>query len=140
MINALSKKGRLIIVHAAGKDPANQIIKNIWPNENPFSSLATEITKYIKSSFTKENLKEIKFLDKKIIKCKLRALPNEIQGGIATSIIFSAWNVAVYVNQIDDFKVIEAEKTKKYQQVVARIINKNKGLNFNNELFVISKI
>ena len=77
---------------------------------------------------------------KKIIKCKLRALPNEIQGGIATSIIFSAWNVAVYVNQIDDFKVIEAEKTKKYQQVVARIINKNMGLYFNNELFVISKI
>ena len=140
MINALSKRGKLIIVHAAGKDPANQIIKNIWPNEKPFSSLATEITKYIKSSFTKENLKEIKFLDKKIIKCKLRALPNEIQGGIATSIIFSAWNVAVYVNQIDDFKVIEAEKTKKYQQVVARIINKNKGLYFNNELFVISKI
>ena len=27
MINALSKRGRLIIVHAAGKDPANQIIK-----------------------------------------------------------------------------------------------------------------
>ena len=139
MINALSKRGRLIIVHAAGKDTANQIIKNIWPNEKPFSSLSTEIIKYIKSSFTKENLKEIKFLDKKIIKCNLRALPNEIQGGIATSIIFSAWNAAVYVNQISDEQIMKAEKHKNYQKVVQNIVNKYKGLHFKNELFVIEK-
>ena len=70
----------------------------------------------------------------------MRALPNEVYGGISTSIIFSAWNVAVYVNQIDDFKVMEAEKTKKYQKIVAKIINQNKGLYFKNELFVISKV
>ncbi len=140
MINALTKRGKLIIVHAAGKDPANQIIKKIWPNEKPFSSLAKEIVQYIKSSFPKDDLKKIKFLDKKIIKCNLRALPNEVYGGISTSIIFSAWNVAVYVNQIDDFKVMEAEKTKKYQKIVAKIINQNKGLYFKNELFVISKV
>ena len=54
MINALSKKGRLIIVHAAGKDPANQIIKNIWPNEKPFSSLATEITNILNHLYQRE--------------------------------------------------------------------------------------
>ena len=50
MINALAPKGRLIVVHAAGKDPANKIIKKIWPKENPFPSLTNEITKYLKSS------------------------------------------------------------------------------------------
>jgi hypothetical protein len=38
MIKALAPKGQLIIIHAAGKDPANQIIKKIWPKENPFPS------------------------------------------------------------------------------------------------------
>ena len=69
----------------------------------------------------------------------MRALPNEIQGGISTSVIFSAWNVAIYVNQIDDFKVFEAEKSQQYQKIVAKIINLNKGLYFNNEMFVITK-
>ena len=139
MINALAPKGRLIVVHAAGKDPANKIIKKIWPKENPFPSLINQITKYLKSTLSSEELKRLKFLDKKIIRCKLRALPNEIQGGIATSVIFSAWNVATYVNQIDDYKVLDAEKSQKYQKIVSAVVNKNNGLYFNNEMFIISK-
>ena len=139
MINALAPKGRLIVVHAAGKDPANKIIKKIWPKENPFPSLTNQITKYLKSTLSSEELKRLKFLDKKIIRCKLRALPNEIQGGIATSVIFSAWNVATYVNQIDDYKVLDAEKSQKYQKIVSAVVNKNNGLYFNNEMFIISK-
>ena len=139
MIKALAPKGKLIVVHAAGKDPANQIIKKIWPKENPYSSLSNEITKYLKLNLSKEELKKLKFLGKKIIRCKLRALPNEIQGGIATSVIFSAWNLAIYVNQIDDFKVLQAEKSQRFQKIVSKIVNKNNGLYFNNEIFVIAK-
>ncbi len=139
MIKALSPKGKLIIVHAAGKDPANQIIKKIWPKENPYPALADEIIKYLKSNLSQQDLKKLKFLDKKIIQCKLRALPNEIRGGIATSVIFSAWNVAIYVNQIDDSKVFDAEKLQKYQKTVSNIVNKNNGLYFNNEIFVIQR-
>ena len=139
MIKALAPKGKLIIVHAAGKDSTNKIVKKIWPKENPFPSLANKIYKYLKSNLTKEELKKLQLLDKKIIHCKLRALPNEIQGGIATSVIFSAWNVAIYVNQIDESKVIEAEKSQQYQKIVSKIIDQNNGLYFNNEMFVISK-
>ena len=126
-------------MHAAGKDPANQIIKKIWPKENPYPSLAKEIIKYLRSNLPKEQLKKLKFLKKKIIRCKLRALPNEIQGGIATSVIFSAWNVAIYVNQIDELKVLNAEKSQNYQKIVSTIVNKNNGLYFNNEIFVIQR-
>ena len=139
MIKALAPKGQLIIIHAAGKDPANQIIKKIWPKENPFPALASEITKYLKLNLPKEQLKKLSFLKKKIIRCKLRALPNEIQGGIATSVIFSAWNAAIYVNQIDDSKVLDEEKNQRYQKIVSSIVNKNNGLYFNNEIFVITK-
>ena len=69
----------------------------------------------------------------------LRALPNEISGGIATSVIFSAWNAAVYVNQMTDEQIFKAEKSKNYQNIVKKIVNKNKGLFFNNELFVIQR-
>ena len=69
----------------------------------------------------------------------MRALPNEIQGGIATSVIFSAWNVAIYVNQIDELKVLNTEKSQNYQKIVSSIVNKNNGLYFNNEIFVIQR-
>ena len=66
-------------------------------------------------------------------------MPNEISGGIATSLIFSAWNAAIYVNQISDKQILNAEKKNNYQKIVKQIVNENKGLYFNNELFVIER-
>jgi len=139
MIKSLDKKGKLVVVHACGNDPGNKIIKKIWPKEKPFPSLYNSIIRYIKNNTDNEILKSLKFNKKQTIKYVLRALPNEISGGIATSLIFSAWNAAVYVNQISDEQIMNAERKKYYQKVVKDIVNKNKGLYFNNELFVIEK-
>ena len=139
MIKALKSKGKLLTIHASGKDPANDIIKKIWPKEDPFPSLGNSIIAYLKKNLDKEILQKLSFKDKKNIKCKLRALPNEISGSIATSLIFSAWNAAIYVNQMDDDKVMKAEKKSNYEKVVKNIVAKNKGLYFNNEIFVIEK-
>jgi hypothetical protein len=139
MIKSLEKNGKLIVVHACGGDPANKIIKQVWPKENPFPSLYPAIIRYLKSNLSREILKEIKFHKSKKFKYMLRALPNEISGGIATSVIFSAWNAAVYVNQMTDEQIFKAEKSKNYQKIVQKIVNKHKGLYFNNELFVIQR-
>ncbi len=139
MIKSLEKNGKLIVVHACGGDPANKIIKQVWPKENPFPSLYPAIIRYLKSNLSREILKEIKFHKSKKFKYMLRALPNEISGGIATSVIFSAWNAAVYVNQMTDEQIFKAEKSKNYQKIVQKIVNKHKGLFFNNELFVIQR-
>ena len=139
MIKSLDKKGKLVIIHASGDDPANKIIKKIWPREKPFPTLYKSILDYIKKNMDKNLLRDLKFGKKKKVKYILRALPNEITGGISTSLIFSAWNASVYVNQISDEQVMMAEKNKNYQKIVKQIVNKNKGLYFNNELFIIGK-
>ncbi len=139
MIRALKSKGKLLTIHAAGKDPANEIIKKIWPKENPFPSLTNSIISYLKKNLDKDLLSKLSFHEKKNIKCKLRALPSEISGSIATSLVFSAWNASIYVNQIDDDKVMKVEKTRNYEKIVQNVVAKNKGLYFNNEIFVIEK-
>ena len=139
MVKSLNKKGKLAVIHACGNDPGNQIIKKIWPKEKPFPSLYKSILEYIKRNTDKNLLKDLKFNKKTNIRYVLRALPNEISGGIATSLIFSAWNAAIYVNQISDKQILSAEKKKDYQKIVQQIVNKNKGLYFNNELFVIER-
>ena len=40
---------------------------------------------------------------------------------------------------MDDEKVMRVEKTKNYEKIVPHIVAKNKGLYFNNEIFVIQK-
>ena len=139
MIKALKPKGKLLTIHASGNDPTNEIIKKIWPKENPFPTLSDSIIKYLKTNLDKSLLNKIVFKDKKNIKCKLRTLPNEISGSIATSLVFSAWNASIYVNQMDDDKVMQVEKSIKYKKIVEKIIAKNKGLFFYNEIFVIEK-
>ena len=139
MIRALKPKGKLLTIHAAGNDPANDIVKKIWPNEKPFPSLGNSIISYLKKNLDKSLLKKLSFGEKRKIKCRLRALPNEISGSIATSLVFSAWNASIYVNQMDDAKVMKVEKTKNYEKIVTQIVAKNKGLYFNNEIFVIKK-
>ena len=46
---------------------------------------------------------------------------------------------AVYVNQIDETKILKAQKSIDYENIVSEILSKYKGLYFNNELFVIEK-
>jgi len=139
MIKSLDKKGKLVVIHACGNDPGNKIIKKIWPKEKPFPSLYKSILEYIKKNTDKKILKGLKFTKETNIRYVLRALPNEIKGGIATSLIFSAWNAAVYVNQISDEQILKAERKKDYQNIVKEIVNKNKGLYFNDEIFVIER-
>ena len=139
MLKSLANKGKLVVVHACGGDPGFKIVKRVWPKENPFPYLYSSIEKYLKQHTDKNFLKKLKFHKVKKFNYVLRALPNEISGGIATSLVFSAWNAAVYVNQISEEQIFKAEKSKNYQKIVKDVVNKHKGLYFNNELIVIEK-
>ena len=57
-----------------------------------------------------------------------------------TNLPLRKWfHLAIYVNQIDELKVLNTEKSQNYQKIVSTIVNKNNGLYFNNEIFVIQK-
>ncbi len=139
MINALNKNGKLVLVHAAGNDPAHELIKEIWPKEKPFPALGKEIYKDLQSIFSSKELQKIKFNSIKNIKYTLRALPEEISNGISTSIVFSAWNASTYVTQMNDEEVLKIEKNFKHIKPTQKIIKKYGGMWFNDELIVIEK-
>ena len=99
-----------------------EIIKGIWPSENPFPSLGKDIILYLKENLDKNLLNKINFNKPEIFKYYLRTLPNEIQNGIATSIIFSSWNAATYVNQISDDKVLIIEQNSQHVKHIQEIV------------------
>ena len=58
---------------------------------------------------------------------------------VNTSLVFSSWNATTYVGQINDNKVLEAEKNGSYITHVQDIIKKYGGLTFNDELLIIER-
>ena len=137
MIQALAPDGKLILVHAMVNDSGMEIIQKIWPDENPFPSLTSDIIDYLKKILDVDLLSKLKFHSPETLRYNLRALPNEIENSISTSLIFSAWNALTYVGQINNENVMEAEQDGRYVQYIQEIIKKYSGLWFNDELLVI---
>ena len=137
MIQALASGGKLILVHAFGNDSGSEIIQKVWPDDNPFPSLANDIIACLKDTFDGDLFNKLKFQSPETFRYYLRALSNEIENGIATSLIFSSWNAATYVGQISNENVMEAEQDGRYVQYIQETIKKYGGLWFNDELLVI---
>jgi len=137
MIQALASGGKLILVHAFGNDSGSEIIQKVWPDDNPFPSLANDIITYLKDTLDDDLLDQIIFQSPETFRYDLRALPNEIENGIATSLIFSSWNAATYVGQINNENIMKAEQDGRYVRYIQETIKKYGGLWFNDELLVI---
>ena len=104
-----------------------------------YTRTGTEIYLDLKTNFNSKLIKSLKFHPIKKIKYFLRALPEEIANGISTSAVFSAWNAAIYVNQISDIEILKIENNNKHIKPTQEIIKKHNGLWFNDEILVIEK-
>ena len=139
---ALSSNGRLLGVQSYGNDPALQLIRKIWPDENPFPVDRHKLTKAVKTELGRES-KNYNFLsgsdEKSLIRYNMHVMSNELEDSIGTSTLFAAWNAAVYVNQIGDDQIQPIIESNEYLKITAEILKEYGGLYFNNESFVISK-
>ncbi len=143
LVRTLAPGGRMLTVQSCGNDPAQEIIQQIWPDEQPFPISRHDVLKELKKILGREtrnyNIKEMSD-SKSIFKYKMHTLPSEIGGGsIGTSTLFAAWNAAIYVCQIEEERLEEVMENSAYLQATAKILNKYGGLWFNDESFVVSR-
>jgi hypothetical protein len=69
----------------------------------------------------------------------MHTLPSEVQHSIGTSTLFAAWNASIYVNQIEDERLEPVISSGAYLKHTAEVLQKYKGLWFNDESFVVSR-
>tara|TARA_B110000003_G_scaffold49182_2_gene47963 strand:- start:5892 stop:7259 length:1368 start_codon:yes stop_codon:yes gene_type:complete len=142
LIKSLAPYGRLLAVQSSGIDPAQELINEIWPDEQPFQINRHALIKALKSELGRES-KSFNFLagtnKKSLIKYNMHVMPDDIGHSIGTSTLFAAWNAAVYVNQINDERIEPIIQSMRYLEVTAKILKKYNGLWFNDESFVVSK-
>jgi hypothetical protein len=143
LARALAPGGRMVVVHAHGDDPGLEIIRGVWPDEDPFQTnrhvLAEAARDHLLEPGDADLLFEPLTDEQAIIRYELHAMPSEVQEHIGTSLIVAAWNAAAYVAQIDEERLSEALSTGRYVPATRRVIQQYEGVWFNDEAFVISR-
>ena len=142
LVRSLGRSGRLIGIHSSGDDPGHQILKEIWPNDNPFISDRHSLLKAVKNELGSDarhyNIKANSD-NRSIFKYTMHSLPSELEASIGTSTLFAAWNAATYVGQIDEQRLEAAMKSVDYLSITQKALKKYGGLWFNDESYTISR-
>ena len=143
MLESLKPEGRLVVVQSTGHDPGMEIVRNAWPEEQPFTTpghvLQAELLKQMADGPNKKKLKSTDFVwhDGDQFRYELHSLPEEATGSIGTSVLLAAWNAATYVAQIDESRSDELVLNGKFQSCVNNVLSKYGRLWFTNEAFVV---
>jgi hypothetical protein len=142
LARALAPGGRLIAIHSHGDDPGLEIIRRIWPGENPFTHDRHALLRATKAELGSagRDLNFGAYADaRSLFRYDMHTLPSEISETIGTSTLFAAWNAAVYVAQIEDQRLSEAISDGAYLEATRSVLREHGGLWFWDESYVISR-
>ena len=143
LARALAPGGRLLGIHAYGHDPGIEIIRNLWPDENPFwtdrRALLTEAARQLSAPQDRDLVMEYSDDAVSLFRYEMHAMPVEAQEHIGTSSILAAWNAAAYVAQIDEERMSDAVASGSYIQATRSVIERRGGVWFNDESYVIRR-
>jgi hypothetical protein len=142
LTRALAPGGRLIVIHSHGDDPGLEIIRKIWPGENPFRTDRHQLlraTKIELGSVSRDYNLAAHPDVRSLFRYEMHTLPSEISDAIGTSTLWAAWNAAVYVAQIDDGRLSAALADRAYLDATQAVLREHDGLWFWDEAFVISR-
>ena len=142
IVRSLGPAGRMLVVQSTGGDPALELVRKVWPDEDPFKVNRHTLIKELKKELGHEarNYNFVAGSDSKaVFRYEMHTLPSEVERSIGTSTLFAAWNASIYVNQIEDKRLEPVLANNDYLQYTSQVLKKHKGLWFNDESFVISR-
>jgi hypothetical protein len=142
LTRALAPGGRLIVIHSHGDDPGLEIIRKIWPGENPFQTDRHQLlraTKIELGGVSRDYNLAASPDARALFRYEMHTLPSEISDAIGTSTLWAAWNAAIYVAQIDDGRLSAALADRAYLDATQEVLREHGGLWFWDEAFVISR-
>lgn len=142
LARSLAPGGRMVVVQSTGYDPGMEIIRQIWPEEEPFRTPRHDLIQKMKETLDGETL-ALSYSglsdDDALFKYHLHALPGEIDNSIGTSTLLAAWNAAIYVAQISDAQLEPVLYSGQYLEATRKVLKRHGGLWFLDESFVISR-
>ncbi|MCH8182347.1 MAG: hypothetical protein IID55_04115 [Proteobacteria bacterium] len=143
LAKGLAPGGRLLGIHSHGHDPGIEIVRKLWPGEDPFRTNRHDLLKVLKQEIgrTHRDLNFNTYSDKRaIFRYDMHTLPSELDtGGIGTSTLLAAWNAATYVAQIEDDRLEDVIHDGSYLDATREVLEERGGLWFFDESYVVSR-
>jgi hypothetical protein len=140
LAKSLAPGGRLVVVQSTGHDPGMEIIRRIWPDEDPFATPRNKLIQELDAQLNTDGQRygfDGTSDAASLFTYHLHAMPNEVSNRISTSTTMAAWNAAVYVAQIEDERTADVLMDGKYLEATAGVVLKHGGLWFQDESFVV---
>jgi hypothetical protein len=142
LARSLAPGGRLLAIQSWGRDPGAEIIRQLWPGEDPFQVDRHELLSALRAELGRDarefNLTALAD-EKSVFRYEMHTLPSEIGDRIGTSTLFAAWNAAIYVSQIEDERLDAVVTNGAYLAATQQVLQKHGGLWFNDEAFVVTR-
>ena len=142
LVRSLRPGGRVLTVQSSGEDPGLELVRRIWPDEDPFQVDRHELIKTLKD-YLGHSAQKFNFNAgsdaKSVFRYQMHTLPTEIGDAIGTSTLFAAWNAAIYVGQIEDERLEPVGSSGEYLDATADVLHQFNGIWFNDETFVVSR-
>ncbi len=136
----LAPGGRMITIQSTGRDPGMEIVRKVWPEENPFQTPRQALVEELRRQLGAregEFTMAVDPVDRAEFNYELELGPEELAGNIGTSPVLAAWNAATYVAQIEDDRLQAALEHGAYLDATRAVLARHGGLWFTNEAFVI---
>jgi hypothetical protein len=142
LASSLAPGGRMITVQSTGKDPGMEIIRKLWPDENPFQTPRQVLLKELRAQLRDRHadLRYHHHSDQRAeFAYAMHMQPTEISSTIGTSTLLAAWNAAIYVAQIEDDRLHQAMSRGDYLRATQEVLRKHNALWFTDESFVVTR-
>jgi hypothetical protein len=140
LARALAPGGRMVTIQSTGRDPGMEIIRAVWPDEDPFQTPRDVLLEVLRDELegdtpglVYDDMTEPEF------RYHLQLAPDEVGDNIGTSTLLAAWNAAIYVAQIEDHRLSEAMTHGTYLEATRRVLAEHDGLWFRDECFVVAR-
>jgi hypothetical protein len=142
LVRGLGPGGRLLGIHSCGGDPGLEIVRKVWPEENPFQTNRHDVLREVRAELGKDarHYNFNAYADARaVFRYDMHTLPTEVSTSIGTSTLFAAWNAAVYVAQIDDERLAKVIGERQYLDATREVVQAHGGLWFLDESYVVSR-
>jgi hypothetical protein len=143
LARSLAPGGRVVVVHSIGDDPGLEIIRGVWPDEDPFQTGRADLLAEARRQLSGPEDGDLSFPDlgdeEAIFRYELHAMPSEVTEHIGTGLTLAAWNAAAYVAQIDEDRLSDALASGAYLDATRDVLQRHGGVWFNDETYLITR-
>ena len=139
LMSLLNISGKLIVTHSIGGKSVQKVLKSAFKKKEAFPNTAKDIIDYLKNNYSQIN-GIYNYSNPNIYNFKFKKAPDKTVTELFGHDIDAKWANILYVGQIPEKDIQLFEKNSRAYNKVKKIIKTSKNIEFENEIFTITKV